>query len=87
MNELNLRNGNKYMVLRQAGLKVSGRKKKRKKEKKKSSLSKERGQATIPPKTSNRAIKQNHMRHRYASEMSGNCFSNILLKIPNRFVF
>lgn len=38
------------MVLRQAGLKVSGRKKK----KKKSSLSKERGQATIPPKTSNR---------------------------------
>lgn len=82
MNELNLRNGNKYMVLRQAGLKVSGRKKK-----KKSSLSKERGQATIPPKTSNRAIKQNHMPHRYASEMSGNCFSNILLKIPNRFVF
>lgn len=72
------------MVLRQAGLKVSGR---RKKKKKKSSLSKERGQATIPPKTSNRAIKQNHMPHRYASEMSGNCFSNILLKIPNRFVF
>lgn len=79
MNELNLRNGN-ICVLRQAGLKVSGRKK------------------AVCPKKEDRppfhqkpatacAIKQNHMRHRYASEMSGNCFSNILLKIPNRFAF
>lgn len=71
------------MVLRQAGLKVSGRKKKKKKQ----SVQRKR---TGHHSTKNQqpcAIKQNHMRHRYASEMSGNCFSNILLKIPNRFVF
>lgn len=48
MNELNLRNGNKYMVLRQAGLKVSGRKKKAVCPKKEDRLPFHQKPATVP---------------------------------------